>query len=135
MKKAILAAGIVVLILSPIAQAGSAMKPDALIKLVDRLTLTEQQKTDIAEIKKATAEENAEFFKTSEKTLDDLQAAREANDNAKIEELKLTVQSQREELNRIREAELERIMDALTREQHIQFEELKAAREARSRRK
>ena len=107
------------------------IRPDATSRLVDKLALTDEQKKEIAEIRKRTVEDNASFLEASKRTLDELQAARESNDTAKIESLKRQIQSQRDELKQIREAELERIMDILTREQHIQFEELKAAREAR----
>jgi len=100
-------------------------------KLVDRLETTEEQKQEIAAIRKQIIEENTPFLELMEKTLNELRAARQANEVEKMEQLRQTVKSQREDLKKIQDDELQRIMNVLSREQRAQFEELNAAREHR----
>jgi Spy/CpxP family protein refolding chaperone len=112
------------------AQKKHHLRPDSTSRLVDQLTLTDEQKKEIAEIRDQTAEDNGAFLDEMEQTLNDLRTAREANDQSKVDSLNAKIAEQREQLQRIREDELQTIMNVLTREQHVQFEELRAAREA-----
>jgi Spy/CpxP family protein refolding chaperone len=107
------------------------MRQSEASKLVDRLETTEEQKQEIAAIRKQIIEENTPFLQLMEKTLNELRAARQANELEKMEQLRQTVLSQREDLKKIQDDELQRIMGILNREQHAQFEEWKAAREHR----
>jgi Spy/CpxP family protein refolding chaperone len=117
------------------AQAEAASSPkmrrSETSKLVDRLDTTEEQKQEIAAIRKQIIEENTPFLELMDKTLNELRAARQANEVEKMEQLRQTVQSQREDLKKIQDDELQRIMSILSRAQLAQFEELNAAREHR----
>lgn len=113
------------------AASGPKMRRSETSRLVDRLDTTEEQKQEIAAIRKQIIEENTPFLELMDKTLNELRAARKANEVEKMEQLRLTVQSQREDLKKIQDDELQRIMSILNREQQARFEELNAAREHR----
>jgi len=100
-------------------------------KLAEKLNLTDAQKEQIKAIRKETREQNAAFFQSMRQTHDEFRAAKEANDTAKLDALKATFQSQREQMKQIRDAERQRILGVLTPEQRTQFEQLKAERKAR----
>ena len=97
-------------------------------KLAQKLNLTAAQQEQIKAIHKQTREENAAFFDTARQTRQELRAAKEANDTARVDALKGTLQSQRAQMKQIRQAEKERVMAILTPEQRTQFEQLQAER-------
>ena len=97
-------------------------------KLAQKLNLTAEQQEQIKAIHKQTREENAAFFQTARQTRQELRAAKEANDTARVDALKGTLESQRAQMKQIREAEKARVMAILTPEQRTQFEQLKAER-------
>jgi Spy/CpxP family protein refolding chaperone len=97
------------------------------------LALTDAQKTDIGNVEKKTREDNAAFFASSRELMDQMRAAREANDQAKIDALKPKVDANREEMKKIRQAELGRILPLLTADQKEKFETLRKEREAQRR--
>jgi Spy/CpxP family protein refolding chaperone len=94
------------------------------------LALTDAQKTDIGAVEKKTREDNAAFFASSRELMDQMRAAREANDQAKLDELKPKVDANREQMKKIRQAELERILPLLTADQKAKFETLRKEHEA-----
>jgi Spy/CpxP family protein refolding chaperone len=100
-------------------------------KLAETLNLTDAQKQQWDAIRKASREQNADFFAKSKETMDAFRAARDANDQAKMDALKPAVQAQRAQMKQIRDAEHQRILTVLTPDQRTQFEQLKAERETR----
>lgn len=100
-------------------------------RLAEKLNLTDGQKEQIRAIKKETREQNAAFFQSLRQTRQDLRAAREANDTAKLDALKGTLESQHAQMKQIRDAEQQRVLSVLTPEQRTQFEQLKAQRAER----
>jgi len=100
-------------------------------RLAEKLNLTDAQKEQIRAIKKETREQNAAFFQSFRQTRQDLRAAREANDTAKLDALKGTLESQHAQMKQIRDAEQQRVLSVLTPEQRTQFEQLKAQRAER----
>jgi protein CpxP len=100
-------------------------------RLAEKLNLTDAQKEQIRAIKQETREQNAAFFQSLRQTRQDLRAAREANDTAKLDALKGTLESQHVQMKQIRDAEQQRVLRVLTPEQRTQFEQLKAQRAER----
>jgi len=103
-------------------------------KLAEKLNLTDAQKQQIKDIRKASFEQNKAFFETARQTRQDLRAAREANDTARLETLKANMKSQREQMKQIRDAEKQQILSILTAEQRAQFEAMKAEHKGHGRR-
>lgn len=106
-------------------------KGDFGAKLAQKLNLTEQQKQQVAEIRKNSRTQNAAFFDSARQTREELRAARQANDTARLESLKGTAASQRAQMKQIHEAEMQQILSVLNAEQRAQFEAMKAKREAK----
>lgn len=100
-------------------------------KFAEKLNLTDAQKQQIRDIRKASFEANKAFFQSARQTRQDMRAAREANDTARLEALKSTMQSQREQMKQILEAEKQQFLSVLTAEQRAQFEAMKAEHKGR----
>jgi Spy/CpxP family protein refolding chaperone len=96
----------------------------------EKLALTDAQKDQIKAIETKTREDNKEFFESSRKLNEEMRAAREANDSAKMDSLKPAMKESREKMTKIRAAELEKIKPVLTADQRTQLDKLIAEREA-----
>jgi Spy/CpxP family protein refolding chaperone len=94
------------------------------------LNLTEAQKTRIDAIQKETREKHAAFFNESRTTMKAYWDAKQANDTAKLDALKPTLDKQRAEMKEIRAAEDVKIAKELTSDQNAQWEKMKAERAA-----
>ena len=97
-------------------------------RLAEKLNLTDAQKEQIRAIKQETREQNAAFFQSLRQTRQDLRAAREANDTAKLDALKGTLESQHAQMKQIRDAENAKISALLTAEQNAKWQQLQAQR-------
>jgi len=95
-----------------------------------KLNLTDAQKAQIADIEKASRDANKAFFEASKQTREQFKAAKDANDTAKLDALRPTMESQRAQMKQIRDAQDAKIRAILTAEQRAQFDTLKAEREA-----
>jgi periplasmic protein CpxP/Spy len=100
-------------------------------KLAAKLNLTDAQKAQVKDIKKSSHEQNAAFFKSAHQTFKEFKAAKKANDTAKMDALKATMESNRAQMKQIREAEKAKIASVLTPEQNAQWQKLQAERAAR----
>ena len=96
-----------------------------------KLNLTEAQRTQVREINQTFREENKAFFEQMRQTRTDFRSAKESGDQAQVEALKGTLESQRAQMKQLREAHMQRLMTTLTPEQRQQWETLKAERQAR----
>ncbi len=94
------------------------------------LALTDAQKTQIGDIQKKTAEDNAAFFESVKNTMMEYRSAREANDTAKLDSLKPVMDSQRAQMKTIRDAEMAKITATLTSDQQAKLERIRAERDA-----
>src|ERR1044071_4393047 len=74
-------------------------------KLAEKLNLTDAQKQQWDAIRKASREQNADFFAKSKETMEAFRAARDANDQAKIDALQPAVKALRAQMKQIRDAE------------------------------
>jgi len=95
-----------------------------------KLNLTDAQKAQIADIEKASREGNKAFFDAQKQTREQFKAARDANDTAKLDALRPTMESQRAQMKQLRDAQDAKIRAILTVEQRAQFDTLKAERDA-----
>lgn len=100
-------------------------------RMAEKLNLTDAQKQQIKDIRKASFEANKPFFDSSRELRQQLHAAKEANDTAKVDSLKPQMESQRAQFKQIREAQMAKILSVLTPDQRAQFEALKAERQQR----
>jgi Spy/CpxP family protein refolding chaperone len=95
-----------------------------------KLNLTDAQKAQIADIEKSSREANKAFFEASKQTREQFKAAKDANDTAKLDALRPTMESQRAQMKQLRDAQDAKIKAILTVEQRAQFDTLKAERAA-----
>ncbi len=100
-------------------------------RLAQKLNLSDAQKQQLADLHKSFREENASFLAQVRQTRQDFHAAKKAGDQAKIDALKPTLESQRAQMKSLRQAEEQKMMSILTPDQQAQFQALKAARAAR----
>ena len=100
-------------------------------RFAQKLNLTDAQKQQIRELHSNFREQNKAFFESTRETRQQVKAAREARDTARLEALKGTIASQREQMKQLREKQHERIVALLTPEQRAKLETLKAERKDR----
>ena len=99
-------------------------------EMYTKLNLTDAQKVQIADIEKSSREANKAFSEASKQTREQFKAAKDANDTAKLDALRPTMESQRAQMKQLRDAQDVKIKAILTAEQRAQFDTLKAEREA-----
>jgi len=97
-------------------------------KLAEKLNLTDAQKQQWDAIRKASREQNADAFAKSKQTMEAFRAARDANDQAKMDALKPAMQEQRAQMKQIRDAENAKLMTILNDQQKAQFTAMQAER-------
>lgn len=112
-------------------QGGRHGKADFAEKFAQKLNLTDAQKAQIKQIHLSSREQNKVFFEQSRATRKALREARQANDTARLEQLKATMEADGVRFKQIREAEMAQVLSVLTPEQRAQFEALKAEGKAR----
>lgn len=95
-------------------------------KLAAKLNLTDAQKAQIKDIKKSTHEANAAFFEQARATQKEFWTAKKANDTAKMDALRPTMESQRAQMKAIRKAEMSQLTSVLTPDQQAQLQQLRA---------
>jgi Spy/CpxP family protein refolding chaperone len=100
-------------------------------KMAEKLNLSEAQKTQIKDIEKSFREQNKAFFESAKATREQFRAAKQANDTAKIEALRPTMESQRAQMKQLRQTQMEQIRTILTPDQRAQFDAWKAQHESR----
>ncbi|HEX7136930.1 MAG TPA: Spy/CpxP family protein refolding chaperone [Vicinamibacterales bacterium] len=94
------------------------------------LNLSDEQKTQIDAIQKATREKHATFFAEQQATMKAYWDAKQANDTAKVDALKPAVDSQHTKMQEIRAAEDVLISKVLSADQNAQWAKIKAERAA-----
>jgi len=100
-------------------------------RLADKLNLTGAQKDQWKAIRQSSREQNEVFFQQARQTRQDFRAAKKAGDTAKADALKPTLETQRAQMEQIREANHQQFLNLLTAGQRAQFETLQAERTAR----
>ncbi len=104
-------------------------------RLAQKLNLTDAQKEQWKALNKSFREENKAFFESARQTRHDFRAAKEAGDQAKIDSLKATMQSQHEQFKQLHAAKEQQFLGILTPDQRAQYDSLKAERAARHQQK
>ncbi len=99
--------------------------------LARKLNLTDAQKAQAKADRKAFFEANKPFFEQVRATRQELHAARKANDTAKVDSLKATAQSQRAQVQQLRQQQVAQFASILTPDQKAQFDQIMAKRAAR----
>ncbi|HJQ37479.1 MAG TPA: Spy/CpxP family protein refolding chaperone [Thermoanaerobaculia bacterium] len=100
-------------------------------RFAEKLNLTDAQKEQIKTLNQSFRESNKAFFEQTRDTRRQMREAREAGDQARLDALKATAQSQHAQMKQLREAQQQRVLSVLTAEQRAQFEAMKAERHAR----
>ena len=95
------------------------------------LGLTDTQKKVIDDLEKKFNEDNAKFLADYKATMADARAAREANDQAKLDALKPTMDAQRAQMTKLRSTQEDKIAATFTDDQKAKWSKIKEEREAR----
>ena len=95
-------------------------------KLAAKLNLTDTQKQQIKDLNKQFRQDNKAFFQSFKQTKKDAKAATQANDTAKLNALKPTIDSQKAQMKQLREAQEAKVLSVLTPDQQTQYKALKA---------
>jgi len=96
-------------------------------KMAEKLNLSDAQKAQMKEVRKAFREQNKAFFESAKATREQFHEAKKANDTAKLEALRPTMEAQRTQMDKLRADEMAQVRAILTPEQQAQFDAFKAA--------
>ena len=97
----------------------------------EQLGLTDTQKKVIDDLEKKFDEDHATFLADYRQTMGEYRAARQVNDQAKIDELKPKVDAQRAEMMKLRSVQEEKIEATFTDAQKAKWSKIKEERAAR----
>jgi Spy/CpxP family protein refolding chaperone len=100
-------------------------------KMAQKLNLTDAQKAQVKDIGTQFRTDNAAFLQNFRQTMQDVHAAKKANDTAKLDALRPTVESQKAQMKTLRQAQRDKISNILTADQRAQLDAMKAQRQAR----
>jgi protein CpxP len=100
-------------------------------KFAQKLNLTDAQKQQVRDLNKSFRQDNKAFFQSFQQTMQDYRAAKQANDQAKLDALEPTIESQRAQMKQLHDAQEQKILSILTPDQRTQYQALKAERDAR----
>jgi periplasmic protein CpxP/Spy len=95
-------------------------------KLAAKLNLTDTQKQQVKDLNTQFRQDNKAFFQSFKQTKKDAKAAKQANDTAKLNALKPTIDSQKAQMKQLREAQDAKVLSVLTPDQQAQYKTLKA---------
>lgn len=95
-------------------------------RLAAKLNLTDAQKAQLKSDRQTFREANKDFFAQVKATRQEIHAAKQANDTAKLDSLKATAQSQRAQMKQLRQQRREQFLSVLTPDQKAQLEQMKA---------
>jgi len=113
------------------AQDGQRRNMSFVERYGEQLELTDAQKKTIGDLDAKYQKDNAAFFEEWQKTMADFRAARDANDQAKLDALKPKMDEQRTTMTKLRTAHEDEIAKSFTAEQKEAWTKIKAEREAR----
>jgi len=100
-------------------------------KMAQKLNLTDAQKQQIKGLNKQFRQDNKAFFESARATMKEARAAKQANDTAKLDALKPTIESQKAQMKQLRQAQEQKVLSVLTPDQVAQYNALKAQWQAR----
>lgn len=96
-----------------------------------KLNLTDAQKAQMKALREQFRTENAPLFAQLRQARTDLKVARDANDTARVESLRGSLQSLKTQFKAAKKAHREQLLTILTPEQRAQLEAAKAERRSR----
>ena len=99
-------------------------------RMAQKLNLTDAQKAQVKALEEQFRTDNAAFLQNFRQTMQDVHAAKQANDTVKLEALRPTVESQKAQMKTLRQAQREKIRNILTADQRAQLDAMKAQHEA-----
>jgi Spy/CpxP family protein refolding chaperone len=102
-------------------------------RMAQALNLTAEQKQQWADAQKAFFEANKAAFQQARQTMQDFRAAKEANDQAKIDALKPQAEAARAQMKSLRDAQNAKLMSILNDQQKAQFQQMLQERGQRHR--
>lgn len=100
-------------------------------KMAEKLNLSDAQKQQIKDINKSFRAQNQAFFAQMKQTRQEFRAAKQANDQAKLDALKPTIEAQRAQMKQLEQAKRQQFLSVLTPDQRAQFDAMKAQWQAR----
>ena len=100
-------------------------------RMAQKLNLTDAQKQQIKTLHENFRAQNKAFFETFRQTMKDYRAAKEANDNARINALQAQFDSQKAQMKQLRDGFDQQVSTILTPDQRTTWAQLKAERAAR----
>jgi len=100
-------------------------------KFAQKLNLTDAQKQQLRDVNKQFRQDNQAFFESYRATMQQFREAKKAGDTAKVDSLKTVLQSDRAQLQQLRQAQEPKILAIFTPEQQAQYQALKAERAAK----
>jgi protein CpxP len=100
-------------------------------KMAEKLNLSDAQKAQIKDLETSFRAQNQAFFDSAKATREQFKAAKAANDTAKLEALRPTMESQHAQMKQLRDAQREKIRTFLTPDQRTQLDAMKAQRDAK----
>ena len=95
-------------------------------KLAQKLNLTDAQKQQIKSLNQQFRQDNKAFFQSVRQTRQEVKAAKQANDTARLDALKPTIDAQKAQMQQLRQAQEARMLSVLTPDQQSQYKALKA---------
>ena len=99
---------------------------DFSMKFMQKLNLTDAQKQQMKTVRQNFRQQNEALFSGFHQTMKEYRAAKQANDTAKAESLKATLDSQKAQVAQAHKAEHEQMLTVLTAEQRAQYDAMKA---------
>ena len=100
-------------------------------RLAQKLNLSDAQKAQIKDLNKQFRQDNKAFFEQVRATRQEARAAKKANDTAKLDALKPTIQSEKAQMKQLRAAQEAKVLSVLTPDQQAQLNQLKAQWQAK----
>ena len=100
-------------------------------KLAAKLNLTDTQKQQIKDLNTQFRQDNKAFFESFRSTMEQVRAAKEANDTAKLDALKPTIEAQKAQMKQLRDAQDVKVLALLTPDQQAQYKAFQAERAAK----
>ena len=99
--------------------------------LAKKLNLTDAQKDQLKNERQTFRDANKDFFAQVKAAHQEARAAREANDTAKLDALKATIDSQRAHMKELHQQQQAQFLAVLTPDQRAQLDQLKAEHKAK----
>jgi Spy/CpxP family protein refolding chaperone len=121
----------VALVFAGVAFAQEGQRRSFVDRYGEQLKLTDAQKKTIGDLDAKYQKDNAAFFEEAQKTMAEFRAARDANDQAKLDALKPKMDEQRATMTKLRTAHEDEIAKTFNDEQKAAWTKIKEEREAR----